>query len=96
MGLFPTNDWGWHDLHGNVREWCLNAWHDSYTGAPDDGRVWVSEGSQEVLRLLRGDSWFDVPGNCRSACRYYYQPGDADNLVGFRVVCLPQGPSLHP
>jgi formylglycine-generating enzyme required for sulfatase activity len=41
-------------------------------------------------RLLRGGSWFDGPRNCRSAYRLHDQPDDADDNVGFRVVCLPQ------
>ena len=47
-------------------------------------------------RLLRGGSWNGLPGDCRSACRYHFQPGYADDIVGFRVVCLPQCPSLNP
>jgi formylglycine-generating enzyme required for sulfatase activity len=96
VGLFPANGWGLHDLHGNVREWCLDSWHDSYRGAPDDGRAWVSEGSQQPRRLLRGGSWDLNPRYCRSACRYLGRPDNADFDVGLRVVCLPQGPSLHP
>jgi formylglycine-generating enzyme required for sulfatase activity len=96
VGLFPANGWGLHDLHGNVSEWCLDAWHDSYTGAPDDGRAWVSERSQEAPRLLRGGSWLDLPRNCCSACRRQLRPDSAYDFVGFRVVCLLQGPSLHP
>ncbi len=96
MGLFPANGWGLHDLHGNVQEWCLDVWHDSYRGAPDDGRAWVSEGSQQSQRLLRGGSWYDVPRYCRSAYRLHGRPDDASYDVGFRVVCLPQGPSLSP
>jgi len=51
--------------------------------------------SGRVAQLLRGGSWFDGPGGCRSACRNRGQPGYADDDVGFRVVCLPQGPSLN-
>ena len=102
MGMFPANAWGLHDMHGNVLEWCLDEWRDSYEGAPTDGRAWVDgmevEKSKELekLRLLRGGSWFDGPRYCRSACRIHDQPDNADGLVGFRVVCLPQGPSLNP
>ena len=95
-GLFPANGWGLHDLHGNVWEWCLNAWHDFYRRAPDDGRARVSEDSQEARRLLRGGSWNNFPRYCRSAYRNHYQSVNANNFVGFRVVCLPQGPSLNP
>ena len=47
-----------------------------------------------VAQLLRGGSWNNNPRNCRSACRNHNQPGNANNNVGFRVVCLPQHPSM--
>jgi formylglycine-generating enzyme required for sulfatase activity len=110
VGMFPANPWGLQDMHGNVREWCLDQWHGSYEGAPSDGSAWVNttgespmvnrkEGrdtaGEEEGRLLRGGSWLSVPRCCRSAYRARNQPGSANNYVGFRVVCLPQGPSLN-
>ena len=111
VGLFPANPWGLHDMHGNVWEWCLDEWHGSYEGAPSDGSAWVDttgespmatrkEGrdtfGEEKSRLLRGGSWFNFPRDCRSAYRNHVQPDYAIDFVGFRVVCLPQGPSLNP
>jgi hypothetical protein len=51
---------------------------------PDGGRV---------AQLLRGGSWNNNPRNCRSAYRNHNQPDNANNNVGFRVVCLSQHPS---
>jgi hypothetical protein len=51
---------------------------------PDGGRV---------VQLLRGGSWNNNARNCRSAYRNHNEPGNANNNVGFRVVCLPQHPS---
>jgi formylglycine-generating enzyme required for sulfatase activity len=111
VGLFPANAWGLQDMHGNVWEWCVDQWHDSYAGAPTDGGAWVNTPeltkaaikkersdtvSDKESRLLRGGSWSDYPRNCRSAYRYHGRPGYANSRVGFRVVCLPQGPSLNP
>ncbi|MCP9772468.1 formylglycine-generating enzyme family protein [Synechococcus sp. Tobar12-5m-g] len=102
VGQFPANAWGLQDMHGNVWEWCLDEWHESYEGAPTDGRAWVDgeEGEKssetEKRSLLRGGSWLSYPGLCRSAFRSLGGPGGADDGVGFRVVCLPQGPSLNP
>jgi formylglycine-generating enzyme required for sulfatase activity len=94
VGMFPANAWGLQDMHGNVWEWCLDHWHESYEGAPEDGSAWLSEQGGE--RLLRGGSWGNDPGYCRSAYRGHFRPGSADYGLGFRVVCLPQGPSLNP
>jgi len=88
VGSFPANAWGLHDMHGNVWEWCLDPWHDSYTGAPADGSAWTAGGGQS--RLLRGGSWNDNPANCRSAYRINSHPGNRFNDFGFRVCCLPQ------
>ena len=46
-----------------------------------------------VAQLLRGGSWNNNPRNCRSAYRNHHQPGNVNNNVGLRVVCLPQHPS---
>jgi formylglycine-generating enzyme required for sulfatase activity len=111
VGSFPANAWGLHDMHGNVWEWCLDHWHSGYEGAPVDGSAWLSTTEQQnpsstnpvkgliddlEPRLLRGGSWLNYPRNCRSAFRNHSLPVDAGNNVGFRVVCLPQGPSLNP
>jgi formylglycine-generating enzyme required for sulfatase activity len=99
--MFSANVWGLQDMHGNVWEWCLDHWHGSYAGAPVDGSAWWDglgrqEEDQNTRRLLRGGSWYFYPRDCRSAYRGPLQPGDAYDNVGFRVVCLPQGPSLNP
>jgi formylglycine-generating enzyme required for sulfatase activity len=95
---FPTNRWGLLDLHGNVCELCLDDWHSSYQGAPEDGRAWLeSHGSfrrepepRETVRMLRGGSWIRDLGGCRSACRIALIPEDIIDFCGFRVCCLPQ------
>jgi formylglycine-generating enzyme required for sulfatase activity/uncharacterized caspase-like protein len=85
VGSFPPNAFGLYDMHGNVWEWCQDTWHDSYKGAPTDGRAWVDNDNQ--LRLLRGGSWNYSPGYCRSALRYRYSPDLDYYSIGFRVVC---------
>jgi formylglycine-generating enzyme required for sulfatase activity len=97
VGMFPANAWGLRDMHGNVSEWCLHHWHDSYMAAPEGGNAWLKENAEEdEMRLLRGGSWFDLPQYCRSASRYGGRPEARSNDWGFRVCCLPPGSRLEP
>ncbi|MBD1866846.1 formylglycine-generating enzyme family protein [Cyanobacteria bacterium FACHB-471] len=87
VGSFQVaNAFGLYEMHGNVWEWCADRWHDSYNGAPIDGSAWLTD-DENVIRLMRGGSWFNTPSNCRSACRYYSFPDDRYDDIGFRVVC---------
>jgi formylglycine-generating enzyme required for sulfatase activity len=95
VGSFPANPWGLHDMHGNVWEWCADNWHGNYEGAPEDGNAWFDEEAKDnensmKERLLRGGSWVDYPGDCRSAYRSNDRPGLRNLGIGFRVCCLPQ------
>ena len=81
-----ANAFGLADMHGNVLEWCLDHWHSTYEGAPTDGSVWNADG-EDNTRVIRGGSWGDFPGDCRSASRSYNDPGYDFNSFGFRVVC---------
>jgi formylglycine-generating enzyme required for sulfatase activity len=49
VGHFPSNDFGLQDIHGNVREWCLDDWHENYQNAPVDGRPWFDNSKHEQL-----------------------------------------------
>jgi formylglycine-generating enzyme required for sulfatase activity len=99
-GIFPPNPFGLLDMHGNVWEWCADAWHDSYdgvraAGAPADGSVWQgSPGLKRLLgrglragpRVLRGGCWHDPPDLSRSAARLRSAPREAEDYFGFRVA----------
>jgi formylglycine-generating enzyme required for sulfatase activity len=91
VASFPANGWGLHDMHGNVWEWCEDHWHESYNFAPGDDQPWlIPAAADDERRLLRGGSWINYPGYCRSAYRYNNPPGRRGNAIGFRVCCLPQ------
>jgi formylglycine-generating enzyme required for sulfatase activity len=60
------------DMAGNVWEWVEDWYHSSYTGAPTDGRAWVSPTGG--TRVLRGGSFVNVASNLRSSFRNYVTP----------------------
>lgn len=104
VGSFPPNAFGLYDMHGNVYEWCLDDWHDSYEGAPTDGSAWLSENDNLSQKpnnskaILRGGSWIYYPINCRSAYRnddIVLERGDLDNYIGFRVASV-AGRTFNP
>jgi formylglycine-generating enzyme required for sulfatase activity len=85
VGNFQANDWGLHDMLGNVFEWCQD-WYDPEvyqrglmvdpTGAPNG-----------IQRVVRGGSWFQLLEACRCAYRDGCDPLAVRADLGFRVVC---------
>jgi len=72
------------DLVGNVWEWVEDAYHETYVGAPGDGRPWLTPVS--AYRVLRGGSWGGAARHCRAADRGAWEPGGRFDRVGFRVA----------
>ena len=85
VGSFGANNWGLHNMHGNVWEWVEDVWHDNYAGAPTDGSAWKS-GGDSSRRVLRGGAWISYPGNLRSAYRSRNSPDVRDYDYGFRLA----------
>jgi len=84
VGRRQANAWGLFDMHGNVREWVQDFFHNSYTGAPTDGSAWETPAS--TWRMVRGGSSFTEARACRSAYRYQYRPDDRFDDRGFRLA----------
>jgi formylglycine-generating enzyme required for sulfatase activity len=99
-----ANDFGLSEMHGNVREWCLDPWHGDYNGAPSDGMVWDEKNQQEdyyqdivknIKQLLTDTGSHVLRGGSYSSdprnCRSAYRNYNnaRDRSHGFRVVCVP-------
>ena len=84
-GTFPPNAFGLYDMHGNLWEWCEDSWADDYSSAPRDGSAYQTR--NHARHVARGGSWHEPPENCRSALRIGFLQSEADEFMGFRIVC---------
>jgi len=85
VGSYPANPWGLYDMHGNVREWCLDWYGDYPAGAASDPR-----GPEKATnRVFRGGGWINYAQYCRSAYRYWSSPDNRSVNLGFRPVLSP-------
>ena len=84
VGFFAANDWGLHDMHGNVWEWTLDCRNDDLAGAPANGAA--RTGGDCLRRMLRGGSWSDRPESLRSARREWDEASLAVPEIGFRLA----------
>jgi formylglycine-generating enzyme required for sulfatase activity len=78
----PPNQWGLHDMHGNVWEWCA----DGYSEYTADEQVDPTGADTGHGRVLRGGSWGNWARNCRSAGRLGGRPDDRFHYLGFRLA----------
>lgn len=84
-GRFPPNPFGLYDMHGNVREWTQDLWHEHYNLLPTDGSA-VTDGHSS-MRVTRGGGWSDPPSQFRASARGRATETLRSELIGFRVVC---------
>jgi len=83
-GSFPPNAFGLYDMHGNVREWTSDLWHESYDSTPLDGSP-AAEGHGS-MRVVRGGGWSDSPAMLRSAARMRATQSSRASVIGFRIA----------
>jgi formylglycine-generating enzyme required for sulfatase activity len=83
-GAYAPNKFGLYDMHGNVREWTADLWHDSYDTTPQDARPALD--GHSAMRVVRGGGWRDSPALLRSAARMRATASIRTDVIGFRVA----------
>ncbi|MFT7542356.1 MAG: sulfatase activating formylglycine-generating enzyme [Gammaproteobacteria bacterium] len=87
VGSFAPNEFGLHDVYGNVWEWCLDGYDVShYGGSPPKDPVSPFVGS--APRVYRGGGYRGPASTARSADRRHDTPTSADGNRGFRPARL--------
>ncbi|MCX4903001.1 formylglycine-generating enzyme family protein [Streptomyces sp. NBC_00878] len=71
VGGKQPNPWGFHDMLGNVWDWCWDVYDAEVYG---------------TYRVLRGGGWFDEHWSCRASARRRSHPSYQVDDVGFRVA----------
>ncbi len=85
VGEKQANNFGLHEMLGNVWEWVADCSHPNYTDAPTDGSVW--EGGNCSLRVLRGGCWICSTQTMRASARAAGSVGELyDFGVGIRCA----------
>ena len=85
VGCFPANDFGLHDMAGNVWEWTHSQWQP-YSYDRIAQREALDEGE---FRVVRGGAWYVPRVSARCAFRLRSHPVPRLNYLGFRVVLSP-------
>lgn len=85
VGSLAPNDFGVHDMIGNVAEWV----GDCYRAARDDTPLTTPPTATNrscARRLAKGGSWGTLAHNLRTAERLPYPATHRDDSIGFRIA----------
>ncbi|MFZ4763567.1 MAG: formylglycine-generating enzyme family protein [Roseimicrobium sp.] len=93
-----ANAWGLYGMHGNVLEWCRDAWdtaaYSKRAGLTLDPETKDDDDSAD--RVMRGGSWFDQAQYCRAACRFWLPPGARWYALGLRLAAGQEPRAAEP
>lgn len=82
VGCYAPNAWGIHDMIGNVREWCLDSFHEFDSIAVTDP-VYINHNGK---RVSRGGAWGSLAWGCRTSHRVDFDAFSGNSGVGVRII----------
>jgi len=85
VGSFAANFFNLYDMLGNVYEWTCSKYEKRYTGKEQSC---LSQHNADSLWVLRGGSWYSLPGYIRVSARFRKNLTHHDFTVGFRLVSI--------
>ena len=95
VGSYAPNDYGLYDMTGNVMEWCLDAYDESFYNHSPSRNPIAGGPLVDIVnnflsvtnpRVVRSGCWYNVPMHVRVADRYGTSPDDASGGRGFRCA----------
>jgi len=86
VGEGSPNAWKLYDMHGNVPEWCLDAWRDEASHRGTD--LFVRPTNEDDCLVVRGGGWWDGSGGCSALARERSR-NEVGGYRGFRIVLAP-------
>lgn len=83
-GLREANDWGFHDMLGNLWEWCADYYDEGYYEHSNEvNPQGPATGSH---RVVRGGAWNSEADDVRHANRHSFAASERDCTIGFRLA----------
>jgi formylglycine-generating enzyme required for sulfatase activity len=91
IGLLSPNQWGFLDIYGNVREWCL----DGYGARPSGKLKNPLIAWKNMDKVSRGGSWDSCDACCKTAKRMNYGENYQSSDIGFRLAIGYEFPDMN-
>ncbi len=82
---FPANQYGFHDMPGNVWEWVQDCWVDNYINPSGDQSPRKFTGNCNNF-TLRGGGWNSPTRQITTTSRIGVSADTKSNYIGFRLV----------